>query len=61
MLEIRIQEVQSYGAGMDEFFSRCLSLDKLSCDKLFFEFHMMDRGLMYQPVGKVTIRYPHAN
>lgn len=36
-------------------------LDKLLCDKLFFEFHMIDRGLMYQPTGKVTIRLPQVN
>ncbi len=36
-------------------------LDKLLCDKLFFEFHMIDRGLMYQPTGKVTIRLHQAN
>jgi hypothetical protein len=36
-------------------------LDKLLCDKLFFEFHLIDRGLMYQPTGKVTVRLPHAN
>jgi hypothetical protein len=36
-------------------------LDKLLCDKLFFEFHIMDRGLMHQPAGKVTILYPQAN
>jgi len=36
-------------------------LEKSFCDKMFFEFHMIDRGLMYQPVGKVTIRYPHAS
>lgn len=36
-------------------------LDKLLCDKMFFEFHMIDRGLNYEPDGKVTIRYPHAN
>ena len=36
-------------------------LNKTSCDKMFFEFHMIDRGLMYQPTGKVTIRYPQAN
>ena len=36
-------------------------LNKSLCDKLFFEFHMIDRGLMYQPFGKVTIRYPQVN
>jgi hypothetical protein len=36
-------------------------LDKLLCDKLFFEFHLIDRGLMYQPTGKVTVRLPQAN
>jgi hypothetical protein len=49
------------GAGWMNSSQGAYQLDKLSCDKLFFEFHMMDRGLMYQPVGKVTIRYPHAN
>ena len=36
-------------------------LEKTFCDKMFFEFHMIDRGLNYQPNGKVTIRYPQAN
>ncbi|MBE0652093.1 MAG: 5'-nucleotidase C-terminal domain-containing protein [Bacteroidales bacterium] len=36
-------------------------LEKTLCDKIFFEFHMIDRGLNYQPNGKVTIRYPQAN
>jgi len=49
------------GAGWMNSSQGAYQLDKLLCDKLFFEFHMMDRGLMYQPVGKVTIRYPHAN
>ena len=49
------------GAGWMNSFPNAYQPDKLLCDKLFFEFHMMDRGLMYQPVGKVTIRYPQAN
>lgn len=34
--------------------------EKVFCDKIFFEFHMIDRGLSYQPMGKVQIRYPIA-
>ena len=49
------------GAGWMDSNQGAYQLDKASCDKLFFEFHMIDRGLMYQPSGKVTIRYPQAN
>ena len=49
------------GAGWLNSSPGSYKLDKNNCDKLFFEFHMMDRGLGYQPNGKVTIRYPHAN
>lgn len=35
--------------------------DKLLCNKLFFEMHMIDRGINYQPAGRVTVRYPIAN
>lgn len=49
------------GAGWMDSNQGTYQLDKRSCDKLFFEFHMIDRGLNYQPNGKVTIRYPQAN
>lgn len=49
------------GAGWMNSNQGAYKLDKLSCDKLFFEFHMIDRGRNYQPTGKVTIRYPQAN
>ncbi|MCU0343334.1 MAG: 5'-nucleotidase C-terminal domain-containing protein [Ignavibacterium sp.] len=49
------------GAGWMNSSQGSYHLNKSLCDKLFFEFHMIDRGLMYQPFGKVTIRYPHAN
>jgi hypothetical protein len=49
------------GAGWMDSNQGAYQLDKVSCDKLFFEFHMIDRGLTYQPSGKVTIRYPQAN
>ncbi|HSW53722.1 MAG TPA: 5'-nucleotidase C-terminal domain-containing protein [Ignavibacteriaceae bacterium] len=49
------------GAGWMNSSQGSYPLNKLLCDKLFFEFHMMDRGLNYEPFGKVTIRYPQAN
>ncbi len=49
------------GAGWMNSSQGSYQLNKAFCDKLFFEFHMIDRGLMYQPFGKVTIRYPQAN
>jgi hypothetical protein len=49
------------GAGWMNSSQGSYQLNKAFCDKLFFEFHMIDRGLMYQPTGKVTIRYPQAN
>lgn len=49
------------GAGWMESSQGSYQANKLLCDKLFFEFHMMDRGLNYDPTGKVTIRYPQAN
>ena len=49
------------GAGWMNSSQGSYQLNKAFCDKLFFEFHMIDRGLMYQPMGKVTIRYPQAN
>ena len=49
------------GAGWMNLDAGSYPANKFFCDKLFFEFHMMDRGLMFNPVGKVTIRYPKAN
>ena len=49
------------GAGWINSDAGSYAANKFFCDKLFFEFHMMDRGLMYDPVGKVTIRYPKGN
>lgn len=49
------------GAGWMNSNAGSYAANKFLCDKLFFEFHMMDRGLMYDPVGKVTIRYPKGN
>jgi hypothetical protein len=49
------------GAGWMNSNAGSYAANKFFCDKLFFEFHMMDRGLMYDPVGKVTIRYPEGN
>jgi 5'-nucleotidase len=63
VLNVGNQDARStvIGAGWMDSNQGAYQLDKLSCDKLFFEFHMIDRGLMYQPSGKVTIRYPQAN
>jgi 5'-nucleotidase len=63
VLNVGNQDARStvIGAGWMDSDQGAYQLDKLSCDKLFFEFHMIDRGLMYQPSGKVTIRYPQAN
>ncbi|MBE0572307.1 MAG: 5'-nucleotidase C-terminal domain-containing protein [Ignavibacteriaceae bacterium] len=49
------------GAGWMDSPQGSYQPNKLLCDKLFFEFHMMDRGFNYDPTGKVTIRYPQAN
>ena len=49
------------GAGWMDSPQGSYHTNNLLCDKLFFEFHMMDRGLNYEPTGKVTIRYPQAN
>jgi hypothetical protein len=49
------------GAGWMNSPTGSYRLEKSFCDKMFFEFHMIDRGLNYQPKGKVTIRYPQAN
>jgi hypothetical protein len=49
------------GAGWMNSDAGSYAANKFFCDKIFFEFHMMDRGLMYDPVGKVTIRYPKGN
>ncbi|HEX9252522.1 MAG TPA: 5'-nucleotidase C-terminal domain-containing protein [Ignavibacteriaceae bacterium] len=49
------------GAGWLNSSSGSYKLDKNKSDKLFFEFNMIDRGLNFQPAGKVTIRYPQAN
>jgi 5'-nucleotidase len=49
------------GAGWMNSPTGSYHLEKSFCDKMFFEFHMIDRGLNYQPKGKVTIRYPQAN
>jgi hypothetical protein len=49
------------GAGWMNSSSGFYKLDKNTKDKLFFEFNMIDRGLNFQPSGKVTIRYPQAN
>ena len=49
------------GAGWMNSPTGSYRLEKYFCDKMFFEFHMIDRGLNYQPKGKVTIRYPQAN
>jgi len=49
------------GAGWLNSLEGSYSLDKKSNDKLYFQFNMIDRGLMYQPSGKITIRYPQAN
>ena len=49
------------GAGWMNSPAGSYRLEKSFCDKMFFEFHMIDRGLDYQPKGKVTIRYPQAN
>ncbi len=46
------------GAGWMNSDAGSYAPNKFFCDKLFFEFHMMDRGLIHDPVGKVTIRYP---
>ncbi len=63
VLNVGNQDARStvIGAGWMDSNQSAYQLDKLSCDKLFFEFHMIDRGLMYRPSGKVTIRYPQAN
>ena len=63
VLNVGNQDARStvIGAGWMDSNQGAYQLDKVSCDKLFFEFHMIDRGLMYQPFGKVTIRYPQAN
>ncbi len=49
------------GAGWMNSEAGFYAANKFICDKLFFEFHMMDRGLMHDPVGKVTILYPKGN
>lgn len=49
------------GAGWLNSSQGSYKLDKSAGDKLYFEFQMMDRGITYQPSGKVTIRYPQAN
>jgi 5'-nucleotidase / UDP-sugar diphosphatase len=49
------------GAGWMDSPQGSYPLNKLLCDKLFFEFHMIDRGLNYEPFGKITIRYPQAD
>ncbi|MBK7632056.1 MAG: 5'-nucleotidase C-terminal domain-containing protein [Ignavibacteriales bacterium] len=49
------------GAGWMNSNAGSYAANKFFCDKLFFEFHMLDRGLMFDPVGKVTIRYPKGN
>ena len=49
------------GAGWMNSDAGSYAPNKFFCDKLFFEFHMMDRGLIHDPVGKVTIRYPKGN
>jgi|WetSurMetagenome_2_1015567.scaffolds.fasta_scaffold38079_1 5'-nucleotidase / UDP-sugar diphosphatase len=63
ILNVGNQNVRStvIGAGWMNSSQGAYQLDKLSCDNIFFEFHMIDQGLMYQPIGKVTIRYPHTN
>jgi 5'-nucleotidase len=49
------------GAGWMNSEAGFYAANRFLCDKLFFEFHMMDRGLMFDPIGKVTIRYPKGN